>query len=178
MKRPATFVQKKNPLINRAVKDIITIVIPIVIAVLLTRVLLLCSVVQSGSMEPTIMTKDIVVGNPMAYKTKTPERGDIVYVQNKMTNNELYVKRIIGMPGENVSFKDGHVYINGQRLDEAYIDEEIETNSDQSYDVPKGCYFVLGDNREISEDSRYWNDPFVRLEDIKGKIILNFPSLL
>lgn len=167
-----------NPAIARAVKDILTVVvIPIVIAVLLVRVLFLCSIVQSGSMEPTIMTKDVVVANALAYKARTPQRGDIVYVQNEQTNDELYVKRIVGMPGETVSFQDGYVYIDGQKLDEAYISDDIETNCDKTFEVPEGCYLVLGDNRENSLDSRYWDNPYVERADIKGKIIVNFPSI-
>ena len=170
--------REKNPVVARAIRDIITVVIiPIVVAVLFVKVLFLCSVVQSGSMEPTIMTKDVVVANALAYKVKSPERGDIVYVKNEQTNNELYVKRIVGMPGETVSFKDGYVYIDGQKLDEAYISDDVETNCDKTFEVPEGCYLVLGDNRENSLDSRYWDNPYVAEDDIYGKVILNFPSI-
>ena len=123
------------------------------------------------------MTKDIAVGNAVAYKVREPQRGDIVYVKNASTEEKLYVKRIIGMPGETVSFKDGYVYIDGQKLDEPYIQEDVETNCDKTFHVPEGCYLVLGDNRENSRDSRYWDDPYVKESDIKGKIIMNFPSL-
>lgn len=167
-----------NPKTAAIIRDLITVVvIPIAIVYFLVRVLFLTSVVQSGSMEPTIMTKDIAVGNAVAYKVREPQRGDIVYVKNASTEEKLYVKRIIGMPGETVSFKDGYVYIDGQKLDEPYIQEDVETNCDKTFHVPEGCYLVLGDNRENSRDSRYWDDPYVKESDIKGKIIMNFPSL-
>lgn len=159
------------------VRNILSVVlIPLAISFFLTRVVFSASIVQSGSMEPTIMTYDVVIANSLAYKVRTPQRGDIVYIQNEMTDNELFVKRVIGLPGETVSFKDGYVYIDGQKLNEAYIGEDVETNSTKTYEVPDGCYFVLGDNRENSLDSRYWDDPYVKFEDIKGKILVNFPS--
>lgn len=176
--KPARVKKEMNPAITRAIKDIIAVVVvPIVIAVLFVRVLFLCSIVQSGSMEPTIMTKDVVVANALAYKVKTPQRGDIVYVKNEQTHNELFVKRVIGMPGETVTFQDGYVYIDGQKLDEAYISDDVETNCDKTFEVPEGCYLVLGDNRENSLDSRYWDNPYVEEDDICGKIIMNFPSI-
>lgn len=160
------------------IRDIITVVvIPLAIAYFLTHVLFLTSIVKSGSMEPTIMTNDITIGNAVAYKARTPQRGDIIYLKNQATDGELYVKRIVGLPGETVSFKDGYVYINGQKLDEPYISDDVETNCDQTFEVPDGCYFVLGDNRENSWDSRYWDDPYVKASDIKGKILMNFPTL-
>lgn len=178
VEKPKKEKKPMNPAIVRAVKDILAVVvIPIVISVLLVRVLFLCSIVQSGSMEPTIMTKDVVIANALAYRARTPQRGDIVYVQNEQTNGELYVKRIVGMPGETVSFQDGYVYIDGQKLDEAYISDDVETNCDKTFEVPEGCYLVLGDNRENSLDSRYWENPYVERADIKGKIIVNFPSI-
>ena len=127
--------------------------------------------------HPSLGHKNDTVANALAYKARTPQRGDIVYVQNEQTNDELYVKRIVGMPGETVSFQDGYVYIDGQKLDEAYISDDIETNCDKTFDVPEGCYLVLGDNRENSLDSRYWDNPYVERADIKGKIIVNFPSV-
>jgi len=170
--------KQSNPKTAAMIRDLITVVIiPIAIVYFLVRVLFLTSVVQSGSMEPTIMTKDIAVGNAVAYKVREPQRGDIVYVKNASTEEKLYVKRIIGMPGETVSFKDGYVYINGQKLDEPYISEDVETNCDKTFEVPEGCYLVLGDNRENSRDSRYWDNPYVKESEIKGKIIMNFPSL-
>lgn len=171
--------RKKASGTSAMIRDLfLTVVLPVAIVVILIRGLFLASVVQSGSMEPTIMTKDVVISNAVAYKVRKPQRGDIVYVKNKATEEQLYVKRIVGLPGETVSFKDGYVYINGQKLDEPYIPEDVETNCDKTFEVPEGCYLVLGDNRENSLDSRYWDDPYVKESDIKGKIIMNFHSPL
>ena len=129
---------------------------------------------MSSSMEPTIMTGDMTITNGMAYLRREPERGDIITFKNEETEGEYYTKRIIGMPGENISFMNGQVYINGIVCKEAYIDPDIETNCDKEFSVPIGEYFVLGDNREVSADSRYWNDPYVAIDEIKGRTIANF----
>ncbi len=74
------------------------------------------------------------------------------------------------MPGDKIRCKDGYVVVNDQFCDEtAYISSEIETNCSKEFEVPEGCYFLLGDNRENSNDSRYWQQPYVAKEKIVGK---------
>ena len=119
--------------------------------------------IKSGSMEPTLMTGDIVVGNRLAYVTSSPQRGDIIFFH---FNDQVYCKRIIGVAGDNIVFRDGYVYINGNRLDESsYLDEDLETNCTDTFTVPDNCVFVLGDYRENSNDSRFFDTPYI-LEDV------------
>ncbi len=132
--------------------------------------------IVSGSMEPTYMTHDIAISFRMQYLFNDVERGDIIFFKSVETDGDLMTKRVIGLPGEIVSFKEGCVYINGERLDEtAYLDESILTIGWTTYTVPEDSYFVLGDDRENSADSRYWENPYVLKKSIKGKGIYVIP---
>lgn len=131
------------------------------------------SYIPSESMEPTLMTGDIAIYNRLAYVKNAPKRGDVVTL---IKDGVLYSKRIIGEPGDLVKFDSGYVYINGEKLDESeYIDDSIETNCLHEFEVPEDAYFVLGDNREVSSDSRYWDDPYVFEDDIQAKMFFVIP---
>lgn len=124
------------------------------------------------------MTGDFTIGYKLQYLTKDVERGDIIGFDFVDTDKEKYkvIKRVIGLPGETVSFKDGCVYINDVKLDESeYIDENMETNCIATFTVPEDSYFVLGDNRENSYDSRYWPNPYISKKDIFEKEICLIP---
>lgn len=149
-----------------AIYDIIGLVIPCLFIVIVFKYVIDISVVQSGSMEPTLMTGSTVFANKL---DKSINRGDMVLFVSKEYSGEHFGKRVIGLPGDTIEFRDGYVVLNGQYLDEsAYIPEDVETNCSESFTVPEGCYFMLGDNREYSEDSRFWNDPYIHAEDIIG----------
>ena len=121
---------------------------------------------------------DWLIGDRHAYEEEKPQRGDIVMFYQK-DENETMVKRVIGLPGETVSFVGGKVYINGEPLDEsAYLDDTVETDcgeEDKTFTVPEGSYFMLGDNREISLDARYWKHTYITTDDMKSKEILIIP---
>ena len=134
---------------------------------ILTKVLIVTNS-MSGSMEPTIMTGDKGIYNRLAYKFHPVERGDIIMFWSA-EEGKLMGKRVIGLPGDELSFENGYVYINGLRAIESYIPEEVETNCSKSFCVPEGCVFVLGDNREDSIDSRFFVNPYIPMSDIKGK---------
>ena len=158
------------------------LVIASLIAFVLNRFIIANSRVPSASMENTIMTHDRVIGSRLSYYFTDPERGDIIifYFPDDITEKTYYVKRIIGMPGETVDIRDGHVYINGSDtpLDEPYIREEMETPVELHYEVPEGCYFMLGDNRNYSADSRFWHNNYVKREKIVAKVLFRyFPSI-
>lgn len=130
--------------------------------------------VESGSMEPTIMTGEFTIINRLAYKKREPQRGDVVAFRSDETGKYL-LKRIIGLPGDEIEFHDGYVYINGIICDEtAYISEDIETNCDKSFSVPDNSYFMMGDNREHSTDSRFFNSPYISESDILGRVFYHF----
>ena len=142
-------------------KDIVgwVIYIAVLLAIIITfRCFLMIGRVPSESMEPTLMVHDWLIGDRHAYEEEKPQRGDIVMFYQK-DENETMVKRVIGLPGETVSFVGGKVYINGEPLDEsAYLDDTVETDcgeEDKTFTVPEGSYFMLGDNREISLPSAF-----------------------
>lgn len=154
------------------------IVFVVVIVFIINNVLLINARIPSESMEKTIMTGDRVFGNRLAYMTKDPERFDIVIFKFPDDESQLFIKRVIGLPGETVTIKDGKVYINDSEepLDDSFV-VETPVGDFGPYKVPEGSYFMLGDNRNHSRDSRYWINSFVEKDKILGKAVLRyFPS--
>jgi len=150
-------------------KEILWYVVIFVVTFVVCKYIIIVSTVMSGSMEPTIMTGNTAFCNRLAYLgDKTPERGDKIVFLFKETG-EYYFKRVIGLPGEKISFKDDHVYIDGVLLEEDYLNPVVMTQCEDTFLVPEGCVFVLGDNRTNSYDSRFWDDPYVSIDDIEGR---------
>lgn len=132
-----------------------------------------CAKIPTGSMEETVLTGSRVVINRMAYIFEEPRRGDIVSFYYPDDGVTLYLKRVMGLPGETIQGIDGYVYINGTKLTEDYTDERI-TEDFGPFTVPEGCYFMMGDNRNNSWDSRYWIHTFVEKDEIMGKVRLEY----
>ncbi len=152
--------QQRQRAIRREVFSWIRMVVIVVIVVfVVTRFVLINATVPSGSMEETVMPKDRLIGFRFSYWFSEPERGDIVLFKYPVDESITYIKRVIGLPGETVDIRDGHIYIDGSDvpLVENYLPEEWWWNNDGlHYEVPEGCYFMLGDNRNNSADSRVW----------------------
>lgn len=133
------------------------------------------SYIPTGSMEATIMTNDVVLFNRISYCVGEPQQGDIIEFYQEKADKYL-CKRVIGSPGDTISFQNGKVYINGEQLNETqYISDEVETYCNKTFTVPEDSYFVMGDNRSRSFDSRYWKNPYVSNSDIKAKLIMVIP---
>lgn len=147
-----------------------------VIAFVLNTFIIANSEVPSGSMENTIMTGDRVIGSRLSYRFEDPERGDIAIFRFPDNEKIYYVKRIIGLPGETVDIIDGKVYINGsdEPLDEPYIREPMIPEDPMHFEVPEGCYFMLGDNRNYSMDARRWENTYVKREKIIAKVLFRY----
>ena len=127
--------------------------------------------VDGHSMEPTLSDGDNLIVDKLSYRFRDPERYDIIVFPYKYQENTYYIKRIIGLPGETVQVKNGEVYINGELLGETYGAESM-TNSgiaEEPITLGENEYFVLGDNRNNSEDSRYANIGNVKKDYIIGK---------
>lgn len=130
------------------------------------------AIIPTGSMAPTIFPGDFTVNNALAYVVSEPQRGDVVIFEGE---NKLLIKRIVGMPNDIVSFIDGKVVINGEVLEEEYLTSSIKTYSSKTFVVPEGHYFVLGDNRMNSLDSRYMEQPYIERSRIIAKLMFVIP---
>lgn len=147
--------------------------ISLLIATLLKNTVVASAYVPSGSMEGTVATGSRIFINKLAYTVAEPQRGDIVSFYCPDEADTLYLKRIIGLPGDTVEGINGYVYINGEILLNDYTD--IRLNRDFGpFVVPEDSYFMLGDNRTNSWDSRYWDNPYVSRDAIIGKATFEF----
>mgnify|MGYP004521272789 FL=1 len=149
--------------------------VTIVVMLLLFKVIFQIAWVPSGSMETTLPTKSILLSwqLPYAVSDPTPQRGQIVtFWSDEM--GKLLVKRVIGLPGDIVTFQDGYVYVNGEKLDESYLPRQGQTasGSREVYVVPEGHLFFLGDNRTGSWDARSWEDPFIPVENVRSHVMV------
>ena len=139
------------------------------------------TVMQEGSMDPTLNAGDVLLVDRMAYRFSTPKRGDIiVYKTGDDKKASTHIKRIIGLPGETVQIVDGYIYINGKQLDEHYGNEIIEEAGMAAEPVTLGEdeYFVMGDNRNNSNDAREWETHYVSRDEVLGKAWFRYyPSI-
>ena len=139
------------------------------------------TVVNGSSMDTTLANGQNLVMDKLSYRFHDPERYDIIIFPGpeEFGQHPYYIKRIIGMPGETVQIKDGKVYINDSEtpLDDSFV-PETPLGSFGPYEVPENCYFMMGDNRNNSKDSRYWQNTYVQFDQIVGKAeIRYFPSI-
>lgn len=116
--------------------------------------------IKGNSMQPNFPNGEYLLTDKVTYRFNEPQRGDVVVFEAPTGNGDEFIKRIIGLPGEEISIKDGRVYINGQVLEEPYLEKNVYTAGGkylaegESEVVPEGKYFVMGDNRSHSSDSR------------------------
>ena len=122
--------------------------------------------VQGHSMLPTLHEGEYLIINKLSYQLDDPGRGDIIVLHYPRDPSREYIKRIIGLPGDQVEVSDGQVQVNGRLLREPYL-EGTPTYQTQSWTVPDNHFFVLGDNRNNSSDSRDWS--FLPRNEIVGK---------
>ena len=148
---------KKEKKQKSAMREFLEIV---VVAVLLAVFIKTCIAgnywIPSASMEPTIETNDKVIVTNFSYWVNDPQRGDIIVFKYPEDTKKDYIKRCIGLPGETVEFKDSCLYVNGQLIEEPYLPEGLVFEDYGPVTVPEGCYFMCGDNRNHSADSRSW----------------------
>ncbi len=129
------------------------------LAVVVNRYVVINAKIPSESMENLLKKGDRIFGCKLSYLLEDPERYDVVMFRYPVDGETIYIKRVIGLPGETVEIKDGLIYIDGasEPLEEDYLPEEwVVGNDGYFFEVPQDSYLMLGDNRNISEDSRYW----------------------
>ena len=165
---------------NRTKKEIVswlkTFLIALICAIVANNFLIASALVVSSSMENTIMTDSRVMGLRVAYVISEPKRFDIILFEPPDKDSEIpYIKRIIGLPNETVEIIAGKVYIDGSNvpLDDSFVKGEAHGNYGPFF-VPEGAFFVMGDNRNSSSDSRHWVNRYVPRGNIIGRIYLEF----
>lgn len=171
-----TFYQKKKRLDPRMFKDILELLVGGAVAVFLAFVIVFSvgmrTSVIGDAMEPALYNGQEILMNRVLYRVSMPRRGDvIVFLPNGNQNSHFYVKRVVGLPGEKLQIRDGSVYIDGLPLAE---DERFDKIADpgiaeNEMTLSADEFFVLGDNRNSSEDSRSGNIGAVKKEHIIGK---------
>lgn len=156
-------------------EDLVLILVVFAVVAFLQRYVIVNAAIPSGSMEDTIMTGDRVFGNRLIYNKNDPERGDIVIFKYPDDETQLFIKRVIGLPGETLTIRDGKVYINGSDtpLDEPYL-KETPIGDFGPYEIPEDCYFMMGDNRNHSMDSREWENTYVKRDKILAKAVFRY----
>lgn len=159
----------KGGFLTTILEWLITIVAALVISFLINKFLIFKVYIPSESMYPTLKVKDQLFVTKM-YNKNTIQRGDVlVFFSDEF--NELLIKRVIGLPGDDIVVKaSGEVLVNGEVLEEKYVVQKDEAAIfDLDFKVPENKYFFLGDNRANSLDSRYWNEPYIDFENIRGE---------
>lgn len=143
------------------------IIIAILLAFLLRSFVFATSIVEGDSMYPTLKNDERVIFNKFIYLLGEPNRGDIVIIQRPLKN---YVKRVIALPGETIQMDDHALYINNEKLSETFISMDAinHTGDFGPTQVPDNSYFVMGDNRAISKDSRNGLG-FIKEDEIIGR---------
>lgn len=147
---------------------IISVTIAIVIALVIRTFVVELYKVDGQSMRPTLQNEERVVVNKFLYHFEKPKFGDVIVFEFPKDKSRNFIKRVIGIPGDTVEIKDSKVYVNDKILDEPYILSTTELGFKKEV-VPPNTVFVLGDNRNNSEDSRFQDVGFVPYELIKGK---------
>lgn len=162
----------KGQIVKEWLKDII---IAVVIALIIMQ-FVKPTIVKESSMEPNFEENDYLFVNKQAYGIfgSNPKKGDVVVFHSNLTtgdgNEKLLIKRVIGVPGDTITINDGKVYVNNKKIDDSYTKERFTNGDIEDLIVPEDEYFVMGDNRRVSIDSRSPDVGFVAKKQIIGKV--------
>ena len=149
------------------IRDILETVLPALFIVLVVNVFLAQATrVEGQSMEPNLHNNQRLIIEKISYRFHPPRRGDIVVLKVANRHSDPLIKRVVGLPGETIEIRDGHVYINGEVLTEPYL-EQLTYGNTGPHVIAPGYIFVLGDNRGASNDSRSFGE--VSISSIVGR---------
>ncbi len=172
-----------------------TLVIAIILALVIRTFVVQAFKIPSGSMIPTLLIGDHILVNKFIYGVKlpftdivvipitVPERGDVIVFRFPKDESKDFIKRVVGVPGDKVEVRDKVLYVNGIEQNESFTNDDVNALSSQlmmgrdnfgPVNVPENSYFVMGDNRDHSLDSRFWG--FVDFKNIKGEAFLIYWS--
>jgi signal peptidase I len=160
--------------LQEEIKDwIVSIVVAVALAFFIRTFIVELYMVEGPSMRPTLVNGERLVVNKFIYRFQSPVKGDVVVFKYPRDERRDFIKRVIATAGDTIEIKDGRVYVNGKLLNEIYIFEKSRGSYPLSK-VPEGTIFVMGDNRNNSEDSRFADVGFVPLHLLKGKALMVF----
>ena len=174
---------KKKIFKQKAVSVVVIIFFAFAIHIVINFLIIINAVVPTDSMADTIQAGDRLIAFRGSYLFRDPSRYDIVVFRGP--TGGLNVKRILGLPGESLLIVDGHVYINGASVPQRYdfvrgpltgnygVVNPV-TGALEPFVIPEGHFFMLGDNRANSHDSRHWNEPFVSRDRILGRVVFRY----
>lgn len=166
-----TSIKKKKHSFSRSILEFVLIVAgAAIVAYLLQAFLIKPFQIPSESMEHTLNVGDRVLVNRLAYRFGSPQRGDIVVFKSPRDSNQDLIKRVIAVGGDTIEVKRGKVFVNGESQIEYFAQTDLSNFPAQT--VPEGSVFVMGDNRNHSQDSRLWKPPWVPVESIIGKAFM------
>ncbi len=147
-----------------------SIAIAVVLAVIIRVFLFQPFYIPSGSMEPTLQDGDRIIVNKITYRFTELHRGDIIVFKYPVNPKRDFIKRVIGLPGETVQIKNSILYVNGRVVTQPFLPKGLKYADYRLVTVPENAYFMMGDNRNNSEDSRVWG--FLPRENVVGKAML------
>lgn len=176
MKKPE---KKKKSALSEFVSFLFPIFLAFIVAILLKTLVFANAVVPTGSMLNTIQKGDRIIASRLSYKDTDPERYDIVIFKFPDDESQFFVKRIIGLPNETVEIVNGVVYVTKTDGEVIQLEDDFVTNCEPigdygPFEVPEDCYFMLGDNRNSSHDSRFWDNKYVERDEIVGKVMFKY----
>jgi len=170
-------IQNKKKRIKPEYRFLIIVISALTLALILSLFVFRLAMVRGDSMKNTFSHNDWLIVSRLAYSNSSPKRGDIVIFERDSLTDGQVIKRIIALPDETVEIKNGIVFINDKPLDDEFSVFDENDNLPKTV-VESDSYFVLGDNRKYSNDSRHWDTPFLKKEEIRGKVILRiFPQI-
>lgn len=152
---------------------VVSILVAVILAFFIRYFIVELYMVEGPSMRPTLLNGERLVVNKFIYRFQPPQRGDVLIFRYPKDPSRDFIKRVIAVAGDTIEIRDGRIFLNGELQDEQYILERTRGSYPLST-VPQGHVFVMGDNRNNSEDSRFRDVGFVSLELIKGKAIYVF----
>lgn len=157
--------------------EVLEIIVSIVVIYTIVNLLSMRYIVHGSSMFPTFQEGQFLIVSRFHYWFEKPERGDVVVFHAPSNPSEDYIKRVIGIAGDRIEFRDQQLFVNGERVDESYITDSCSRFScpDRLWEeIPADAYFVLGDNRNSSVDSRRPNVGFVNRDLLIGKVLFRY----
>lgn len=160
-----------NRLLRRVTKWIVDLAVVFTLALFLVQYMGMQYAVSGHSMEPVLYGGDVVLVDRISYRLRRPKRLELVVFQKRNDEDRQYLKRIIGLPGETVQIKEGRIYIDGEllKLPENLSRVNLAGLAEEPVILGEGEYFLLGDNRDSSEDSRFENIGNVSIGQITGR---------